>query len=131
MSEFINRALARTFSRYAVDSSRVAIAGFSDGASYALSLGITNGDLFKRVIAFSPGFMAPAEQRGKPSIFISHGKSDKVLPIDKCSRRIVPQLQRAGYAVRYREFDGSHILPDEISQEAVGWWLRHPKTATG
>jgi phospholipase/carboxylesterase len=101
------------------------------GASYALSLGLTNGDLFKRVIAFSPGFMAPAEQRGKSPIFISHGKSDKVLPIDKCSRRIVPQLQRAGYAVRYREFDGSHILPDEISQEAVGWWLRHPKTATG
>jgi predicted esterase len=127
--EFINRALARTFSRYAVDSSRVAIAGFSDGASYALSLGITNGDLFKRVIAFSPGFMAPAEQRGKPSIFISHGKSDKVLPIDKCSRRIVPQLQRAGYAVRYREFDGPHTLPKDVSQEAATWWLHNDRAA--
>jgi predicted esterase len=127
--EFINRALAQTFSRYAVDPARIAIAGFSDGASYALSLGITNGDLFKRVIAFSPGFMAPAEQRGEPPIYVSHGKRDKVLPIDKCSRRIVPQLQRAGYAVRYREFDGSHTVPKDVSQEAADWWLRHTGAA--
>jgi predicted esterase len=128
--EFINRALAHTFSRYAVDPSRIAVAGFSDGASYALSLGITNGDLFKRVIAFSPGFMAPAEQRGKPPVFISHGKKDKVLPIDRCSRRIVPQLQRTGYAVRYREFDGPHTLPKDVSQEAAAWWL-HDDSASG
>ena len=127
--EFINRALTRTFSRYAVDPARVAIAGFSDGASYALSLGITNGDLFNRIIAFSPGFMAPAEQRGKPLIFISHGKRDKVLPIDKCSRRIVPQLQSAGYAVRYREFDGPHTLYKDVSQEAATWWLHNDRAA--
>jgi len=51
----------------------VAIQGFSDGASYALSLGLTNGDLFTHVIAFSPGFAAPAEQRGRPRIYVSHG----------------------------------------------------------
>src|SRR5918912_2454294 len=56
----IDRALEQTFSRYAVDPERLAIGGFSDGASYALSLGLTNGDLFTRIIAFSPGFMAPA-----------------------------------------------------------------------
>ncbi|HEX8236965.1 MAG TPA: hypothetical protein VF600_13485 [Abditibacteriaceae bacterium] len=119
--EFINRALARTFGQYAIDESRVAIAGFSDGASYALSVGITNGDLFKRIVAFSPGFTAPAAQRGKPPIFVSHGTRDKILPIDKCSRRIVPQLQHGGYAVRYREFDGPHTLPKDISREAADW----------
>lgn len=121
--EFINRALTRAFERYAVDPERVAVAGFSDGASYALSLGLTNGDLFRNVMAFSPGFMAPAAQRGQPTIFISHGKGDKVLPIEKCSRRLVPQLQRAGYPVRYREFDGPHTLPAEIEAEAVAWWF--------
>ncbi len=54
---FIDKALAQTFTRYAIAPNRVAIAGFSDGASYALSVGITNGDLFTHVIAFSPGFM--------------------------------------------------------------------------
>src|SRR5215203_2039676 len=81
----IDRALEQTFSRYAVAPERVAIGGFSDGASYALSLGITNGDLFTHVIAFSPGFVAPADRRGKPPVFVSHGTADEVLPIDETS----------------------------------------------
>ena len=119
---FLDRALADTFARYAVDPGRVAVSGFSDGASYALSLGITNGDLLGHVIAFSPGFMVPAGQRGTPRLFISHGTRDRVLPIDVCSRRIVPPLQRAGYDVRYREFDGGHAIPGPIVREAVAWF---------
>jgi phospholipase/carboxylesterase len=64
--------------------------GFSDGASYALSLGLTNGDLFRHVIAFSPGFMAPAARRGEPPVFVSHITRDGVLPIGVTSHRIVP-----------------------------------------
>src|SRR5919202_4108836 len=55
----IDRALEQTFSGYAVDPDRVAVGGYSDGASYALSLGIANGDLFTHVLEFSPGFAAP------------------------------------------------------------------------
>jgi phospholipase/carboxylesterase len=87
-------------------------------------LGITNGDLFTRVLAFSPGFMAPAGQRGSPRVFISHGTHDGVLPIDSCSRRIVPRLERAGYDVRYREFDGGHTIAPEIALEAVNWFTQ-------
>lgn len=119
---FIDRALAQTFSRYVIDPSRIAIAGFSDGASYALSVGITNGNLFTHVIAFSPGFMAPARQEGKPRLFISHGKWDTVLPIARCSRRILPQVQRAGYDVQYREFNGFHTVPSKIAREAIQWF---------
>jgi phospholipase/carboxylesterase len=59
----IDQALQSTFSHYAVDPARIAVGGYSDGASYALSLGITNGDLFTHVLAFSPGFMIPAAER--------------------------------------------------------------------
>jgi phospholipase/carboxylesterase len=118
----IDQALEQTFSRYAVDPARMAVGGFSDGASYALSLGITNGDLFTHVLAFSPGFMAPVERRGRPRVLISHGTRDGVLPIDLCSRRIVPRLERAGYDVRYREFDGGHTISPEIALEAMGWF---------
>src|SRR5215213_9999683 len=65
---FIDSALAQIFGRYAVDPARIAVSGFSDGASYALSIGITNGDLFSDIVAFSPGFMAPADQVGGPRI---------------------------------------------------------------
>ena len=39
--EFIDRALEQTFDRLAVDAGRLAVEGFSDGASYALSIGLT------------------------------------------------------------------------------------------
>jgi phospholipase/carboxylesterase len=120
----IDRALEQTFARYAIDPARLAIGGFSDGASYALSLGISNGDLFTHVLAFSPGFMAPAGRRGSPRVFVSHGTRDGVLPIDSCSRKIVSQLKRADYEVRYREFDGGHTIPPEIALEAVHYFTQ-------
>ena len=38
----LDRALEYVFSRYAIDPERLAIGGFSDGASYALTLGLVN-----------------------------------------------------------------------------------------
>jgi phospholipase/carboxylesterase len=118
----IDRALARTFSLCTVDPARVAVGGYSDGASYALSLGITNGDLFTHVLAFSPGFLVPTGRKGMSRIFVSHGTHDGWLPIDRCSRRIVPQLERAGYELHYREFEGGHVVPPEIGREAADWF---------
>ena len=118
----IDRALAQTFQGYHVDPAHIAVEGFSDGASYALSLGLTNGDLFTHIIAFAPGFMAPASQHGAPDIFISHGTEDGVLPVDRCSRRLVPQLKQAGYRVDYREFSGPHTVPESIAQDALDWF---------
>lgn len=119
----IDRALAALFRQYVIDPARIAVGGFSDGASYALSLGLTNGDLFTHVIAFSPGFMAPAEQCGRPRLFVAHGVHDTVLPIARCSRQIVPAARAAGYEVHYHEFDGPHVVPPEIAQQAVDWFV--------
>ncbi|HEY9669454.1 MAG TPA: hypothetical protein V6C91_21755 [Coleofasciculaceae cyanobacterium] len=120
---FIDQALMQTFSRYAIDIRHVAIEGFSDGASYALSVGITNGDLFTHIIAFSPEFIAPTLSRGKPRLFLSHGRWDNILPVRQCSRKIVPLLERAGYDVLYREFYGFHTVPNAIAHEASDWFL--------
>jgi predicted esterase len=119
--EFLDRALDLVFARYAVDPSRLVAEGFSDGASYALSLGLINGDLFTHVIAFSPGFLAEGSRRGKPRLFVSHGVHDQVLPIDLCSRRIVRDLRGDGYEVRYTEFDGGHAVPTDIAGAALDW----------
>jgi phospholipase/carboxylesterase len=122
----IDAALAEVFETYRVDPARIAISGFSDGASYALTLGLANGDLFSAVIAFSPGFSMPPSRHGKPRVFVSHGDRDPVLPIDPTSRRIVPALEARGYDVRYREFHGGHAVPDEVQREAITWlgWPR-------
>ena len=127
--EFIDRALEQTFDRLAVDAGRVAIEGFSDGASYAISLGLANGDLFTHVIAFSPGLVDQVAQRGEPSIFIAHGTRDEVLPIDESSGRRVSRLERDGYEVRYRKFDGGHRVPPEIAREAAYWIVAEQPSA--
>ena len=119
--EFIDRALARVFRGCAIDPARIAVEGFSDGASYALALGLANGDLFQRIVAFSPGFLVLSDATGKPGVFISHGTRDDVLDIDRSSRVIVPRLRRAGYTVQYKEFDGGHRVPPEIATEAAAW----------
>jgi phospholipase/carboxylesterase len=118
---YLNRALERVFETVAVDPERVAVGGFSDGATYALSIGLINGDLFRRVAAFSPGFVVGGPLQGKPRFFVSHGTADTVLPIDRCSRVIVPELRRHGYDVTFREFEGGHGVPAAIAKEGLGW----------
>jgi predicted esterase len=97
------------------------IGGFSDGGSYALSLALTNGDVFDSVVAFSPGFAAPAARTGRPRVFISHGRGDRVLPIERCGRRLARTLTATGYAVEYLEFDGGHEVPADVAAAAPAW----------
>jgi phospholipase/carboxylesterase len=120
---FINRSLAKTFELRKIDPARIGMAGFSDGASYSLSIGLANGELFAGVFGFSPGFVVRGPRTGKPPVFISHGTLDQVLPIEVCSRMIVPELKQQGYGVTYREFEGKHTLPPEVAAEAMRWFM--------
>jgi phospholipase/carboxylesterase len=120
---FIDEALRNVFSTCTVDPQRIGIGGFSDGASYALSLGLSNGALFHYILAFSPGFMAPVRLEDRPLVFISHGAHDNVLPIDRCSRKLVRVLRQHDLPLLYREFEGPHTIPPEIKQEAIDWFL--------
>jgi phospholipase/carboxylesterase len=118
---FLDKALAKVFETVPIDRKRVAIGGFSDGASYAISLGLQNGDLFTHVAAFSPGFYVGNQRRGRPIFYISHGKRDEILDFGNTARRIVPELEAATYSVRFKEFDGPHTVPAPIAREAFEW----------
>ncbi len=122
--EFVDRALGMVFQRQNVDPARVAIGGFSDGASYALTLGLANGDLFSRVLAFSPGFVADVVRRGSPRFFMSHGTRDTILPIETCGRRIARDFRGLGYDVRLVEFDGGHAVPPQVAEAAMDWLVK-------
>ena len=120
--EVIDAALREVFASYSIDPTRVAISGFSDGASYALSLGLTNGELFTHVIAHSPGFMAPGELEGRPEIFIAHGREDRTLPFDN-TQQLVAELEENGHAVLFRPFDAGHKRQPHIFADAVRWFV--------
>ena len=120
---FLDRVLDAVVDRVDADTGRLAIGGVSDGASYALSIGLTNGDVLGTVLAFSPGFLVAPNPTGAPRIFVSHGRADPILSIDACSRSFVPSMREAGYEVEFREFEGGHTVPPPISDAAVRWWL--------
>jgi len=121
----IDQALTKVFAQRRIDPGKIAVCGFSDGASYALGLGLSNAELFPALMAFSPGFIPSGTQKsGSPRIFISHGTKDQILPIDQCSRRLVPELKQAGLTVKFEEFDGPHAVPPEIARQAMAWFLK-------
>jgi predicted esterase len=120
----VDRALTQAYARCRIDSARVGIGGFSDGATYALSLGVANGRLFHAIMALSPGGVHARKRIGKPRIFVAHGTNDHVLPFAQTRNDLVPELRREGYAVTFRSFVGGHSAPAGISHAAVRWFLR-------
>ena len=121
---FIDAVLRFTFERCAIDPLRIALAGFSDGASYTLSLGPPNGDLFSHLIAWSPGFSDPEDPIvGAPRVFVSHGTDDRVLPVSMSRSAIVPMFEMDGYEVTYFEFQGRHELTTKAVDEGLNWFL--------
>lgn len=104
---FIDSALASVFRRCNVDAGRIIIAGFPDGASFALPLGLVNGDLFRKVVAFSPGFVVLGSGRASRS---SSCRTDA----DELERQRVSEWQRCvenfadlsgqfGHVIRFRQ----------------------------
>ena len=119
----LDQTLGDLFPRAAVDPSRVALLGFSDGASYALSLGVSNPKLFTAVIALSPGmFVPPARVDRAQRVFIAHGRSDAVLPF-AAAKDMAGTLRDAGGNVRFRSFDGGHQIDRDSLAEALDWAL--------
>jgi phospholipase/carboxylesterase len=115
----IDAALAWTFRRWTIDPARIVMSGFSDGGTYALAIGRANGDLFSKIVAYAPGFAIPVTAVKRPSILITHGTRDRVLPIDATSRVIVPSLRAGGYSVDYRELDADHTVPMAVVNELL------------
>lgn len=125
--EFINRSLHTAYQTVNIDQNKVFTSGFSDGGSYSLSLGLTNGDFFKKIVAHAPGIMQPASEHGHPEFFIAHGEFDEVIPIEN-SRVLTEQLQTAGYTVLLREWAGPHAVSLSQVRASFQWMLGLPDT---
>jgi len=117
----LDQALADLFSRVAVDSAKVGIMGFSDGATYALSVGTANPELFSTIIAFSPGPAFIGRTSGSQRAFVSHGENDKVLPF-ATARGHVSRLRARKVEVMFEKFAGGHEVPKDIKEKAMAFF---------
>ncbi len=81
--ERLDRTLAEVADRFLIDPSHLAFAGHSDGGSYALSLGLTNGDRVSHLIVSSAGFLSVHVQAGAPQnlpVARDTGRADRHRP---------------------------------------------------
>jgi len=121
---YIGAAFRRVGGLVNIDFDRVALGGQSDGAGYALTMGLAYGDTFNHLIILAGAhLLEPIRRQGKPKIFVAHGVKDTTMPIDVSGRANVKQLKDEGYDVTYHEHDGGHGTPAEITREAILWFL--------
>lgn len=121
----IDAALAAVFKQAAIDPKHIVLAGFSDGAGYALSLGLANPTLFHGVLAFAPGMMiAPGRVSLAQRLFIAHGRADRVIPIRVSRDGLAPALAAAGMTMQYRDFVGDHEVNRKALDEGLTFILR-------
>jgi phospholipase/carboxylesterase len=118
---FLDRAIMKAFDRAHIDECRVVVGGFSDGASYALSLGIRNAQLLRGVVAFSPGFVIPSDKPERLPVFIRHGTNDQILPIERTSRPLQSALRDGGFELDYEEFEGPHTVRPADARKSLEW----------
>jgi phospholipase/carboxylesterase len=121
--KYIGAAYRKVRAFFDLDPDRVALAGRSDGAGYALSMGLAYGDTFNHLIIFAGGSMLPYHKQGKPKIFIAHGIQDRTMPIEATGRKFAAELKAENYAVTYREHEGGHGTPPAVVREAFEWFV--------
>ena len=121
--ERLDQALGAVADRFTLDPARLCFAGHSDGGSYALSSGLTNGDVVSHVIVSSAGFMSVQVQTGAPRLFMSHGIADEQIPIARSARVHAAALKAAGYDLTYLEYNGPHAYQPAVVALAAAFFL--------
>ena len=117
----LDAALANVFARVAVDPKRIGMMGFSDGATYALSVGSANPQLVSSVIAFSPGPAFLGKSSATQRFFISHGEQDEVLPYSY-TRGLVARLRVKKAPLMFESFKGGHTVPKDVRAKALSFF---------
>lgn len=98
-----------------IDRAHVVLAGFSDGATFALAMGMSRDYPFAAVIAWSPGIAIETESAAKGRrVFVSHGRQDPLLAFQTTCADIVPLVRSEGGSVTFLPFDGGHDAPAPV-----------------
>ena len=120
-SRYIGMAFRWVSEVLTIDPARVAMGGVSDGANYALNMGLAYGDTFNHLMIYSAGTLAPFRKQGKTKIFLAHGTHDEQMPIDRTGRKFAVELKEGGYDITYREYEGGHGAPLPVVRESFEW----------
>lgn len=113
-----------------IDSNRIVLAGFSQGAAMALHTGLRYSEPLAGIMALSMPIPLPeriaAERRAENAstpVFLAHGTADPVVPfaMGEAAHRLLAGL---GQPVEWHSYDMEHsVVPREIA-DIRAWLLR-------
>ncbi len=122
------RTLVRREVERGIESSRIVLAGFSQGGAVALDTGLRHADRLAGILALSTYLVLEDEiaaerdpaNAGTPILQV-HGTHDPMVPVER-GQGARDQLRELGYAVRWQEYPMQHeVCPEELG--LIGEWL--------
>ncbi len=123
----VNATIHDIANKYPIDLNRVFLAGFSQGAILAMTLGLQLGGRIRGLAALSgyvPGFVTdefvPQPLHGM-SVFIAHGTADAVFPVQWADRSI-DVFRSGGADVTKRLYDHGHCVSQETREDLIHWY---------
>src|SRR5262245_19965768 len=131
IEDYVSAAIDDVRSHVTIDPRRINLAGFGEGASVALQLGLTLAGRFSKIVAFNgwlpssplPLGFGPQRLRGlqRPRILLGHGPEHVSKSMDAHQL-----LDAAGLAVDVRSYSSSNRLTPAMLRDAdrwlMGWW---------
>lgn len=130
--DFLAYAYDLVYRRYPVDAARQALLGYSDGASYALAVGLSNPHVFRAVMGWAAGFLAIDTAHlepgaPKPPVLLEYGTHDELFPFERVALPMRATLEQLGYAVEFRVDQGGRHWPSgSFQSEALDWFFSEP-----
>jgi len=96
-AEILDRFLTEALAERKLDESRLALAGFSQGAMMSLYVGVRRAKKLAAVVAYSSRLLAPerlaAELSSRPKILLVHGDRDELVPPESLSQAYAALVQ--------------------------------------
>jgi phospholipase/carboxylesterase len=114
--------------KYPLDSKKVYLMGFSQGAIVSMTLALTLGNKIKGVIALSgyiPQFVKEEYMINtgiQLSLFISHGEYDQVLPYE-WGKENVEYFTQLGVPVTFKSYPEGHTVSLDNFRDFQAWIL--------
>jgi phospholipase/carboxylesterase len=113
--------------RYTIDTQRVYLVGFSQGAIMSYSIALTRPDKVAGIAAMSGRLLeevkphiATQESLKPLHVYIAHGTDDRVLPVGY-ARDAAAFLKTLGITPTYREYPEGHTISLTMLDDLVGW----------
>ncbi len=138
--DFLEFAYDLIYRRFPVDPLQQVLIGYSDGASYAMSVGLSNSTMFAALIGWAAGFIvldpdtAETFKTGvpepRPRIYLEYGTHDELFDFHTVAIPTRDRLIASGFDVTFSADEGGRHWPSgTFHREALDWYFAAAGTA--